>query len=271
MIRTILNAQWQGGGDPVTYHGAAELAALYLSGQRYDTLPISTDRREAERKENGIAAFQLLQKQMRAAQLFLRQTAPEKLLSIGGGCDADVPVIAYLNGKYQGDLAVLWLDAHGDLNTPEESSTALFYGMPLRSLMDETCFGLLENPRPLTCAQIVHAGGRDFDASELAFIQSAPLRALSVTDIRENPDAAARAVAQTKAGHVYIHLDLDVLDPGVFPDTPLPVPGGLLADELLCILASLKQKTVGMGIYEYMPTGRKTPLMERLLHFALAL
>ncbi|WP_368501527.1 arginase family protein [Phascolarctobacterium sp.] len=57
------------------------------------------------------------------------------MFSVGGGCDADVPVIAYLNKKYGGKLTVLWLDAHGDLNSPQESQTGLFYGMPARTLL----------------------------------------------------------------------------------------------------------------------------------------
>ena len=71
--------------------------------------------------------------------------SPDKLFTLGGGCDADVPCLLYLNEEYRGDLTVIWFDAHGDLNTPEESATSLFYGMPLRSLMDVKCFGLLEN------------------------------------------------------------------------------------------------------------------------------
>ncbi|MBQ3335034.1 MAG: arginase family protein [Eubacteriaceae bacterium] len=72
--------------------------------------------------------------------------------------------------KIPGDLTILWLDAYGDLNTPGESAASLFYGMPLRALMDELCFGLLENRYPLTPPQVIHVGGRDFDEAESAFI-----------------------------------------------------------------------------------------------------
>ena len=57
--------------------------------------------------------------------------------------------------------SVAWLDAHGDLNTPEESSSSLFYGMPLRSVMDASCFGLLETCLPLKPKQIIHIGRED--------------------------------------------------------------------------------------------------------------
>ena len=99
---------------------------------------------------------------MQSAYERLREDAPDKVFILGGGCDADVPVIVYLSEKYQSDLTIIWLDAHGDLITPGESASSLFYGVPLRSIMDEQCFGLLRNRRPLSISQVIHIGGRDF-------------------------------------------------------------------------------------------------------------
>ena len=98
--------------------------------------------------------FDVLYRQMQSAYERLREDAPDKVFILGGGCDADVPVIVYLSEKYQSDLTIIWLDAHGDLNTPGESASSLFYGVPLRSIMDEQCFGLLRNRRPLSISQI---------------------------------------------------------------------------------------------------------------------
>ncbi len=94
-----------------------------------------------------------------------------RIFSIGGGCDADVPVISHLNKLYDGNLFVLWLDAHGDLNSPEESKTGLFYGMPARILIDgrDIFPDIIE--RPLMPHQIIHIGGRDFDKPELGYIK----------------------------------------------------------------------------------------------------
>lgn len=103
---------------------------------------------------------------MQSAYERLREDAPDKVFILGGGCDADVPVIVYLSEKYQSDLTIIWLDAHGDLNTPGESASSLFYGVPLRSIMDEQCFGLLRKRRPLSISQVIHIGGRDFDEAE---------------------------------------------------------------------------------------------------------
>ena len=62
--------------------------------------------------------------------------------------------------------------------------------------------------------------------------------------------------------HIYIHLDLDVIDPVEFPNTPLPVAGGLHCKEVCNILDMFADKLVGAGIYEYAPSGAGNPLVE---------
>ncbi|MBQ9000939.1 MAG: arginase family protein [Eggerthellaceae bacterium] len=215
--------------------------------------------------------FEELKRQMGDAYKLLHSIGPDKVLAIGGGCDADVPVIAYLNERCGGDFAVVWLDAHGDLNSPEESSTSLFYGMPLRSLMDDTCFGLMENPLPLTCAQVVHAGGRDLDEAEVAFMISGGIARITVGDVRSDVSVISKAVETKGYSSVYVHLDLDVPDPAAFPNTPLPVADGLSAEELLAVLESLAPKAAGMGIFEYAPTGERVALIDRILKSGLPL
>lgn len=66
-------------------------------------------------------------------------------------------VLKYVDplSKKHGNLTLIWQDAHVDLNAPDGSISALFYGMPLRSIMDDHCFGLLENPSPLKPSQVI--------------------------------------------------------------------------------------------------------------------
>lgn len=266
MREVAVNAQWQGGADMVTYYGAYELLDLYLTGQNVTLLPVSVEKSNALEKTNGILGFEILHRQMQESFRIMSRSAPDKIVTLGGGCDADVPGIVYLSEKCHGDLTVLWLDAHGDLNTPEESSSSLFYGMPLRSLMDGSCFGLLENRFPLKAVQIIHIGGREFDAAEERFINTSGIRAYTVQDIR-----AGRISVENLANHVYVHLDLDVLDPSDFPYTPLPVANGLYSEEVFWILEHFKDKLVGLGIYEYKPCHRKIPCIEKLIQFGLGI
>jgi arginase len=271
MKKVYINSQWQGGADLAAFNGANEIIRLYMNGQDYTNLSVSTDKTEAAVKKNGIKGFDVLRKQMKSACGQLQNDAPDKLFTLGGGCDADVPGIVYLCEKYQGDLTLIWLDAHGDLNTPEESVSSLFYGMPLHSLMDETCFGLLENRFPLHASQIIHVGGRDFDDAEKSFIKESGLFNLSVQDIRTDCESIFRVAREIGSGHIYIHLDLDVIDPTDFPNTPLPVDGGLNCDEVWSILGMFADMLAGLGIYEYAPSGTRNAFIEKLIRFGLAL
>jgi arginase len=268
--KIYINPQWQGGADLVTYNGAEEIIK-YLAGQDYVLLPVSADEAEMAIKKNGIRGFDVLRKQMHSAYDRIQEDTPDKIFTLGGGCDADVPSIVYLSEKHQGDLTVIWLDAHGDLNTPGESASSLFYGMPLRSLMDDQCFGLLRNRCPLSISQIIHIGGRDFDEAESTFIKETGLVAYSVQDIQSDSDLIHRIVEGIRSDHIYIHLDLDVIDPVEFPNTPLPVAGGIHCKEVCYILDMLADKLVGLGVYEYAPSGARNAFIEKLIQFGITL
>lgn len=271
MKEILINGQWQGGADLVTFEGAKEIAEMYLAGLDYVILSVSTDISDMEVKKNGILGFNVLRRQMQSAYERLQKDAPDKVFVLGGGCDADVPAIVYLNEKYQGNLTVIWLDAHGDLNMPDESSSSLFYGMPLRSVMDDQCFGLLRNCCPLRISQVIHIGGRDFDEAESAFIKETGIAAYSVQDIRSGSDMMHRIIEGTHSEHIYIHLDLDVIDPRDFPNTPLPVDDGLSGKEVYDILTAASDRLAGLGIYEYAPSGVRNALVEKLIRFGTAL
>lgn len=90
-------------------------------------------------RTHGVIGYEMILAQTENAIQCLEKYHPSHFLTIGGGCDADLASIAYLNERYGGDLTVIWFDAHGDMNAPEESETGLFYGMPARMLM-EPCY-----------------------------------------------------------------------------------------------------------------------------------
>ncbi|MFB9397124.1 arginase family protein [Streptomyces echinatus] len=102
--------------------------------------------------------------------------------------------------------------------------------------------------------QVVLAGARALDPAELAFVESEGIRTLSVQALRE-PDRLISAVAGTGATHVYIHLDLDVLDPEHFPSLSCPEPGGLHPEQLRAALRALAERfhLAGLGVTEHAP------------------
>ena len=113
MKKVYVTAQWQGGADRSTYDGAEELRK-YLPGQDFVALPVSTDQGEMVIKKNGIKGFDALRRQMNSAYDRICADAPDKIFTLGGGCDADVPAIVYLCEKYRGDLTLIPPDEGAD-------------------------------------------------------------------------------------------------------------------------------------------------------------
>lgn len=261
----MVNPQWQGGGDAITYYGAKEFEKLYLYRKKYIEVTTALDTELLP--EKGMIGYADIDKQMKSAFHLLKEHSFNKIFSVGGGCDADVPVIAYLNRRYNGSLLVLWLDAHGDLNAPEESQTGLFYGMPARILMDKGALFADIVERPLRAQQLIHIGGRDFDSSELRYIQANSICAFPSISIQD----ISHVINEKKGWPIYVHLDLDVLDPNEFANTPLPVQGGASKNEVLELLHMVKatNRLIGLGLYEYAPCGEKSVFIQNIMDVIL--
>jgi arginase len=153
-------------------------------------------------------------------------------LILSGGCLASVGVVAGLQ-KGGIDPAVVWIDAHGDFNTPESSPSGYWDGMALTTLCGS---GLPElareiGLRPLPVSQAVHLAGRDFDPLEQENVRRLGLVAVP-------PDQLS--LDQVPEGQpVYLHVDLDGLDPRDAPAVAMPVPGGPGLEDILRCLAGL--------------------------------
>ncbi len=268
----LINPQWQGGADIAVLSGTREIEEYYIKDAPVLRVPLSKSE-DGLAIEHCIAGYSVIEEQTQAALAILRESGAGRVFTVGGSCDADVASILYLNEVYNGDLAVLWLDAHGDINSPAESSTHLFYGMPVRMLLGG-CGGAFANLnyKPMSPRQFINVGGRALDAAESSFMRlhQIPIIPALATDLQA---AVMQAVTLTGKRHLYIHLDLDVLDPDEFPYTAVPVEAGLPLKQLPPLLTMLRQKTglVGFGIFEYIPSGAKCDALEQLVRFGLDL
>ncbi|MBR5229038.1 MAG: arginase family protein, partial [Firmicutes bacterium] len=235
----FVNPQWQGGNDMDTYHGAREIEDFYLYDVEYTELEVSQDSISLKDGEK-IIGQDIILKQTENALEMLRFAKRGKSLTVGGGCDADVASIYYLNQHFTGDLAVLWFDAHGDLNTPSESGSKLFYGMPVRTLLGESD-GVFDHiiTEPLQTDQIINVGGRVLDDTETAHFEKSGIPVIPVHNNERLFEDICQAVRATGKRRLYIHLDLDVLDPCDEVSTPVPEADGLSADKLMPLLERL--------------------------------
>jgi arginase len=139
---------------------------------------------------------------------------------------------------------VVWIDAHGDLNTPETSPSGNLWGMPFRMILDGGGVALDD-------AALV--GSRNLDPPELEFVRSTGI-----------DDSLDRALADVSAA--YVALDLDVLDPSEV-DVLIPEPDGPSSTEIEALLGDLAKRTTiaGMGVTGFLPTERNAALARRML------
>ena len=144
------------------------------------------------------------------------------------------------------DAAVLWFDAHGDFNTPESSSTGYLGGMPLAAMCGFWDAGI--GPC-LTPDRVALVGARDLDPAEKRLIEENHVRVIPPVDGRIDLDAVLAHVAKRP---VWIHIDLDVLEPDCLP-TEYQVAGGITPDTLRDVLAALagRNRILGLEVAEF--------------------
>jgi arginase len=142
--------------------------------------------------------------------------------------------------RHRPDARVLWLDAHGDYNTPETSGSGYLGGMCLAGACGEWDAGLGET---IAADRLVLAGVRDLDAGERELLERSDATVIGASVV-ETLVAVKNAL---DGAPVFIHLDLDVIDPEHFP-AAVPAPGGLHPDRLYDLLDSVLEDCELAGI-----------------------
>ena len=143
--------------------------------------------------------------------------------------------------RHRPDAVVLWLDAHGDFNTPQTTLTGSLSGMSMAGACGQWGSGLIEEVVPED--RVVLAGVRDLDPKEREALERS-----DVSVIGASPVETLVAVKNALNGEpVYIHLDLDVLDPAIFPARE-PAPGGLAPEKLFDLLEAVVADSELVGL-----------------------
>ncbi len=152
---------------------------------------------------------------------------------------ATLPVVA----KYHPDCCIVWFDAHGDLNTPQTSTTGYLGGLALAGAAGLWDSGFGDGIR---FEQIVLVGQRDLDPFERVLIDEHQIPHIKPAD--NLPERLKEAIAGRA---VYVHLDCDVLEPGIVP-TDYNVENGLTLEDLTtCCEIIAAQPFIGIEIAEF--------------------
>jgi len=162
--------------------------------------------------------------QMKVLQQAVAQTvAPAaRPLLLAGDCAAAVGAMAGLQVRHK-DVAVVWLDGHGDFNTPVISASGYLAGMSLAMLTGRTPELISDDLslRPVADRDAVLVDARDLDPAERDLLAASQVRRVPA-----EPDALRRAVGELDGKPVYLHIDADVIDGTEEPGLRFPVRDG---------------------------------------------
>ena len=270
----LLFPQWQGGNNPPYHFGSQMLSWLAPEAAGpVEQVTVPQPDGEALEVEDGIVGRRALLAQLSDVRRLINKHQPDRLVILGGDCLVDLAPFAYLNERYDGDLAVLWVDTHPDVMTPKESEHG--HTMVLGNLLGEGDADFVEAvKRPIKPQNVMFAGRRDtFEtfpeilAMETALIERLKLRSAGPSDLADTSEPVLDWLKSIDAKHLAIHFDLDVLDPTLFrsllfanPDPSAPpmdrYPSGKMTMEQVVRLLSDVSKAVdvvGLGITEHLP------------------
>ena len=154
-------------------------------------------------------------------------------LVLGGDHAVALGTLAGLAGAAGQVGGVIWIDAHGDLNTPETSPSGNVHGMPLGAALGRASAWFAHERLRLPAldpSRVALVGIRSLDPSERAFLRETDIRVFTMSDIdRIGIERTMREALDRVGGPGFVHvsLDLDSLDPEVAPGVGTPVRGGL--------------------------------------------
>lgn len=171
-----------------------------------------------------------------------------------------------------GEIGLLWVDAHGDFNTPDTSPTGNLHGMPLAALCGLGWPELVNLGRPgakVSPRHVVLFGARDLDTGERRLLREQGVKVITLSDIDRH--GIQRAVADALAhlapvARLHVSLDLDVLDSVYAPGVGTPVMGGLTWREAHFLMEELHAdgRAVSLDLVEVNPVLDSKNLTARL-------
>ncbi|QEO13456.1 arginase family protein [Agromyces intestinalis] len=236
--RFVVVPVWQGAGSARAMSHADGAAAIQGDLPASATIIVDVPVEAGEALDTGVRRYSSLRRVRERTEAALAGV-DELAITIGGDCAATVAAVAHASRSGAGPLAVLWLDAHPDLHTPETSPSGNFGGMVLRAISGEGAPGLaLDADERIEPGRIVLGGARSIDDEERRFIDEHGIAALTVSELGD-PDTVIAALEAVGASRVFVHVDLDVLDPSALAGLSYPLPFGIDTPELVALLRAV--------------------------------
>ena len=249
---------WQGAGGRYGYAQGAGLLRQ-VAAEMAPVVDVPVDDADFSPMEEQVKALATLRRHFIKMQDTLAHVLTPTLV-LGGDCVCDYVTLAHALAKHGRKMAVLWVDAHPDINNPRTSPSGNFHGMLLRGLMGDAPARLKDFfpfPTPLLQPeQLFYVGLRDADMDEEEFriIAEKKILRLSVEEVEAGRYERLFTALQ-KAGieQVYVHVDSDVMDLKDYPQAVVAVEGGIGASPLIQFLQAVRRRypVAGAALTEY--------------------
>ncbi len=184
-----------------------------------------------------------------------------KVIAIGGDHSINLGVVSGASSALNGDVGVIYLDAHGDMNTNETTMSGNIHGMHLASLMGYGAPELAHvygDQIKLNKDNLLHIGGSDFDKPELELVKSEDIKTFMLNDLLMHGMAPLMGMIDElsqKVSNIWVSLDLDVIDMIYAPGAGMPNKRGLTYREIAAIAEYIGShcNVVGIDVVEYNP------------------
>ncbi|MGX1791425.1 arginase family protein [Microbacterium sp. NPDC055312] len=234
MTRFLIVPQWQGSPSARAMLLTDGAAAIAGDLPRRDSTMLDVPLEAGDSLGTGIRRLSAL---LRTRELVAEHVAAasEQTVVVGGDCSVSVFALSAVDTS---DLAVLWCDAHPDLNDASTSPSGAFAGMALRAVMGEGEPQLALSPG-VPPERVVLLGARAIDDTERDVLDGV---AQISPDGLGDPGVVAAAVRATGASRVWVHIDVDVLDPAEFEGVSEAAPFGVTANDLAAALRRLRDE-----------------------------
>ncbi len=185
----------------------------------------------------------------------------KKVIALGGDHSISLGTISGASVATKGDLALIYLDAHGDMNTEKTTMTGNIHGMHLASLMgfgDKSLANVFGKTVKLKKENLLHIGACDLDPGEIELIENEDLSTYKITDILATgllPLFKKIDELSNTNKNIWVSLDLDVVDSIYAPAAGMPNMGGLTYREVAAICEHIGSaaNVIGIDVVEYNP------------------
>lgn len=173
-----------------------------------------------------------------AEQVKAARTESRFPIILSGNCNTAVGTVAGITATSASPPVVCWLDAHGDFNTPDTTTSGFFDGMAVAMLTGRCWEGMtakIPGFDPVPDSQIVMTGLRDLDFLEQRSLEASGVHRVPISDV-------SGAIEKMDSRDIYLHVDLDVFDPSEGTANGFAVDGGITRNDFAKLSHELRSR-----------------------------